>query len=231
MRDGFFPLFGAGDPFPSYLGSLKSWAGPGSSSGRSPPPCGSHHLVHTAAGCSLRSSIHLLSSYSLSTYYVPSSGENHEPGTGLPHLHMARVSRAPWYYSHLPSCSVTAMCLLKRNLREAVDSVVGVFPHCCVTVAPSGDLILAASALLSRSHASVTCMTPCALHALLLTAQGALPDILGIPHMLLYLRPAHLPGRGSRTLFTLSSPSRGSDSVHFDLNLPNLQENTVCGDW
>ena len=123
------------------------------------------------------------------------------------------------------------MCLLKRNLTEAVDSAVGIFPHCCVIVAPSGDLTLAVSALLSGSHASVTYMTPCALHALVLTAQGALPDILGIPHMLLYLCQARLPGPGSHTLFTLSSPSRGSDSVHFDLDLPDLQENTVCGDW
>lgn len=72
-------------------------------------------------------------------------------------------------------------------------------------------------------------MTLCALHALVLITQAAISDILGIPHMPLDLRRACLSGPGSRTLFTLLSPSRGSGSVHFDLDL-SLQENTVRGD-
>ena len=73
-------------------------------------------------------------------------------------------------------------------------------------------------------------MTLCALHALVLIAQAALPDILGIPHMPLDLHWACLSGPGSRTLFTLLSPSQGSGSVHSDLHLLNVQENTVRGD-
>ena len=73
-------------------------------------------------------------------------------------------------------------------------------------------------------------MTLCALHTLVLIAQAALPDILGIPHMPLDLHLACLSGPGSCTLFTLLSPSRGSGSVHFDLDILNLQENTVRGD-
>ena len=73
-------------------------------------------------------------------------------------------------------------------------------------------------------------MTLCALHALVLIAQAALPDILGIPPMPLDLHWACLSGPGSRTLFTLLSPSQGSGSVHSDLHLLNVQENTVRGD-
>lgn len=72
-------------------------------------------------------------------------------------------------------------------------------------------------------------MTLCALHALVLITQAALPDILDIPHMPLDLHRACFSGPGSRTLFTLLSPSWGSGSVHFDLDLLNLQENTVRG--
>lgn len=68
-------------------------------------------------------------------------------------------------------------------------------------------------------------MTLCALHGLVLIAQAALPGILGILHMPLDLHWACLSGPGSRTLF-----AQGSGSVHSDLHLLNVQENTVRGD-
>ena len=111
------------------------------------------------------------------------------------------------------SHSVTAMCLLIRNLTEAVDPAVGICPYYCVRAALQGALTQVMSALVGRSDYSITYMTLCALHALVLIAQAALPDILGIPHMPLDLHLACLSGPGSCTLFTLLSPSRGSGSV------------------
>lgn len=50
------------------------------------------------------------------------------------------------------SHSVTAMCLLIRNLTEAVDPAVGICPYYCVRAALQGALTQVMSALLGRSH-------------------------------------------------------------------------------
>lgn len=69
-------------------------------------------------------------------------------------------------------------------------------------------------------------MTPSALHALVLLDQGALPEVLGTSHC-----QACLPGPGSCLCSTLLSPSWRSDSVHFDWQLPTLQEIMDHGVW
>lgn len=51
-----------------------------------------------------------------------------------------------------PSHSVTAMCLLIRNLTEAVDPAVGICSYYCVRAALQGALTQVMSALLGRSH-------------------------------------------------------------------------------
>ena len=51
-----------------------------------------------------------------------------------------------------PSHSVTAMCLLIRDLTEAVDPAMGICPYYCVRAALQGALTQVMSALLGRSH-------------------------------------------------------------------------------